>query len=234
MKLEGKICAITGAASGMGRALAVELAKKEKSSGLALCDVNQEALDETARLAQTHGVKILTSIVDVSNRAQVEKWRDEVVQMFGGVDVLFNNAGINAVSPLVYGPKDDVVALEKSWDRCFNIDFYGVLYCCRAFIPVMIPRPEAYIINTSSVNAFYTWPEHSSYTAAKHAVKGLTDSLVIELRVKAPHVKVALLHPGGVRTNIANATIKTSGRPHVEKNYRGFQQNRRLDFGRSC
>ena len=154
----------------MGRALAVQMAQQERVSGLAICDVNQAALSETAKLAARAGVKITTSIVDVSNREQVEKWRDQVVADFGGCDMLFNNAGINANGKLIYGPDDNVAALEKNWDRCFNVDFYGVLYCMRAFLPILISRKEAYLINTSSVNAFYTWPEHSSYTSAKHAV----------------------------------------------------------------
>ena len=197
----------------MGRGLAIQLAKKEKVIGLALCDVNRAELDETIKLASNAGVKIIGSIVDVSNREMVEKWRDEVVHEFGGCDVLFNNAGINANGRLIYEPSDDVKLLEKHWDRCFNVDFFGVLYCMRAFLPVLISRKEAYLVNTSSVNAFYTWPEHSAYTAAKHAVKGLTDSVMIELRAKAPHVKVALLHPGGVKTNIAASTLHVDNHP---------------------
>jgi len=210
MKLEGKICVITGAASGMGRALAIQLAKKEKVIGLALCDVNEKELLQTAALAAKSGIKITTALVDVSDRAKVEAWRDEVIRDFGGCDILFNNAGINANGRLVYGPGDDIALLEKQWERCFNIDFYGVLYCTKAFLPTLISRKEAYLVNTSSVNAFYTWPEHSCYTAAKHAVKGLTDSIMIELRAKAPHVKVALLHPGGVKTNIAASTLHSN------------------------
>ncbi|KAH9259048.1 hypothetical protein BASA81_002668 [Batrachochytrium salamandrivorans] len=206
MKLEGKICVITGAATGMGRALAVQLAQKERAAGLAICDVNEKDLQETVRLASENGVKckVLSYLCDVSNKEQVYAWRDKVVADFGHVDLLFNNAGINANGRMVYGPNDDVKKFEAGWDRCFSIDFFGVLYCTRAFLPTLISRPEAYLINTSSVNAFFTWAEHTAYTAAKHAVKGLTDSLLLELKVKAPHVKVALLHPGGVRTNIVN------------------------------
>jgi NAD(P)-dependent dehydrogenase (short-subunit alcohol dehydrogenase family) len=191
----------------MGRALAIQLATKENISGLAICDVNEKELLETVKLASSKGVRVTSAIVDVSNNQQVLGWRDQIVKDFGGCDVLFNNAGINACGRLVYGPQDNIEAIEKGWDRCFNIDFYGVLFCMRAFLPVLISRKEAYLINTSSVNAFYTWPEHSAYTAAKHAVKGLTDSVAIELRAKAPHVKVALLHPGGVKTNIAATTL---------------------------
>jgi len=112
---------------------------------------------------------------------------------------------------MVHAPgtsKEEVAKFEAMWDRCFNIDFFGVLNCCRAFIPVLVEKSkEAYLVNTASVNAFWTWPEHSSYTAAKHAVKGLTDSIHIEMQMKAPHVKVACLFPGGVRTNIAAATL---------------------------
>lgn len=193
----------------MGRAIALNLASKEHVSGLALCDVNEKDLNETVALCLKAApkCKVVPYLVDVSNKERVEKWRDEVVRDFGGCDALFNNAGINANGKMVYGAHDDPVQLEKMWDRCFNIDFYGVLYCTRAFLPVLISRTEAYLINTSSVNAFWTWPEHTAYTAAKHAVKGLTDSLMIELKIKAPHVHVALLHPGGVKTEIAKTTL---------------------------
>lgn len=212
MKLEGKVCVVTGAATGMGRALAVQLAQKERASGLALCDVNEIELAETVRLATANGVqcKVIPYRCDVSDRANVEKWRDSVLNDFGYIDLLFNNAGINANGRMVYGPGDDVAKFEAGWDRCFNIDFFGVLYCTRAFLPTLISRPEAYLINTSSVNAFFTWAEHTCYAAAKHAVKGLTDSLMLELRVKAPHVKVALLHPGGVKTSIVDNMIDSN------------------------
>jgi NAD(P)-dependent dehydrogenase (short-subunit alcohol dehydrogenase family) len=161
MRLEGKTVAITGAATGMGRALAVHLATQEKVAALVLCDVNDKDLQETRALCGKD-VRVGTWLVDVSNKAQVEQWRDDVVRDFDGCDVLFNNAGVNCNGTMVYGPNDDAAALERGWDRCFNIDFFGVLYCVRAFLPVLISRKEAYIVNTSSVNAYWTWPNHSA------------------------------------------------------------------------
>jgi NAD(P)-dependent dehydrogenase (short-subunit alcohol dehydrogenase family) len=213
MKIESAIAAVTGAASGMGRALAIQLAV-EGAAGLALCDVNMKELEETAalakRAAKVKNLKVTCSKVDVSNSANVEAWRDEVVREHGSVQMLFNNAGINAIGRMVHAKGTsaaEVAHLERLWDRCFAIDFFGVLYCCRAFLPELIKSKEAHLINTASVNAFWTWPEHSSYTAAKHAVKGLSDSLHIELQMKAPHVKVTCLFPGGVKTNIAKDTL---------------------------
>jgi NAD(P)-dependent dehydrogenase (short-subunit alcohol dehydrogenase family) len=216
MFANNKVAVITGAASGMGRSLAVLLASKGVR-GLALCDVNMTDLEQTAKLAReaspsSQKLKVTIAKVDVSNRANVEQWRDTVSQDFGGVvDMLFNNAGINANGRMVHPPgasKEEIAQVEKDWDRCFNVDFFGVLFCCRAFLPLMIANSkDAYLVNTASVNAFWTWPEHAAYTAAKHAVKGLSDSLHVELQMKAPHVKVSCLFPGGVRTNIAASTL---------------------------
>jgi len=214
MRFENKVAVVTGAASGMGRALAVQLASLG-ARGVAICDVVLPALEETAaqcRKAATHkGFKVTTARVDVSSREQMEQWRDAVVLDFGVVDALFNNAGINAVGRMVHAPgtsKEEMDKFEQMWDRCFAIDFFGVLNGCRAFVPVMVAKSkEGCVVNTASVNAFWTWPEHSAYTAAKHAVKGLTESLHIEMQLKAPHIKVACLFPGGVRTGIAAGTL---------------------------
>jgi NAD(P)-dependent dehydrogenase (short-subunit alcohol dehydrogenase family) len=120
MKFEGKVFVVTGAASGMGRSLAIQLATKEGAAGVAICDVNQKELEETARLAKEAGSKatIRTYLCDVSNRARVEEWRDEVVRDFGFVDMIFNNAGINANGKQVYDKEDDIAMLERNWDRC--------------------------------------------------------------------------------------------------------------------
>jgi NAD(P)-dependent dehydrogenase (short-subunit alcohol dehydrogenase family) len=152
-------------------------------------------------------VKIIIQKVDVSKRDQVEAFHADIVRQCGGCDALFNNAGINASGKMVYGPGEDPKAFEKVWDRCFDIDFFGVLHFTRVFLPTLIASKEAYLVNTSSVNGFYTWPEHAAYTSAKHAVKGLTDSLKIELAIKAPHVHVACIMPGGVKTNVAAGTL---------------------------
>jgi NAD(P)-dependent dehydrogenase (short-subunit alcohol dehydrogenase family) len=215
MHFTSKICCVTGASSGMGRELAISLSRRG-ASGLALCDVNMKELEETARLCkqQQQQVEILIQKVDVSKRDQVEAFHAEILKKFGGCDVLFNNAGINASGKMVYEPGEDPKEFEKVWDRCFEIDFFGVLHFTRVFLPTLIKSKEAYLVNTASVNGFYTWPEHAAYTSAKHAVKGLTDSLKIELAIKAPHVGVACVMPGGVKTNVAASTLH----PGIQKN----------------
>ena len=206
MKLErGQVAVVTGAASGMGRSLALQLAAKGVS--LALCDVDMAALAVTVKMARAvdSALVVTEHEVDVADEAQVLVFRDEVLaQHKGGVQLLFNNAGVACDGRLVFLPSnsaEEIAAVRKGWDRCFNIDFFGVLHCVRAFLPALQASTEAYVVNTSSINAIWTWPEHSAYSSAKAAVQGLTESLMIECMVKAPHVHVACVHPGGVRTD---------------------------------
>jgi NAD(P)-dependent dehydrogenase (short-subunit alcohol dehydrogenase family) len=172
-----------------------------------------EELEETARLARAANGSVCVSAhrVDVSDRARVEAFAGEVLAAHGGqVHVLFANAGLTVPGSLLHDASmsaTEVAAYEARWDRCFAVDYFGVLHCVRAFLPHIVKQEEGYIVNTASVNGFWTWPDHGAYTSAKFAVRGLTDSLLIECSVKAPHVKVASVMPGGVRTGI----VRNSG-----------------------
>jgi len=188
--LENKVVALTGAASGIGRALAVHLA--ELGSQLALADVDEKGLQETAALLPKQ-VKVSLHNVDVSNKERVYAWADEVVKAHGGVDVIINNAGVASVCSI-----EDISYDDFEW--VFNIDFYGVLYGTKAFLPYLRQRPEGHIVNISSVNGFFPFPDNGPYNCAKHAVKALNQTLNQELAGSS--ITVTSVHPGGIKTNI--------------------------------
>ncbi len=188
--LANKVVALTGAGSGIGRALALQLAGQ--GCHLALADVNASALAETAaQLPNT--VTVTTHSVDVANKEQVYAWADAVIQAHGQVDMIINNAGVATHCLLETISYDD-------FDWVFDIVFYGVLYGTKAFLPYLKSRPEAHIVNISSVNGFFPFPGNGPYNCAKHAVKALNQTLIQELR--DTNVHVTSVHPGGIKTNI--------------------------------
>lgn len=188
--LANKVVALTGAASGIGRALAIQLAAK--GCHLALADVDQKGLDETAALLPS-AVKVTTHIVDVANKEQVYQWAEDAVTAHGCVDVVINNAGVATQCSI-----DDIDYDNFNW--VFDIVFYGVLYGTKAFLPHLRTRPDSHIINISSVNGFFPFPGNGPYNCAKHAVKALNQTLNQELR--GSNVNVTSVHPGGIKTNI--------------------------------
>ncbi len=190
--LRGKTVAITGAASGIGRALAVECATR--GARLAIVDVDERGLSETAELARGRGAEVLSGRLDVSSRAAIHAWAAEIEKACGGADVLVNNAGVS-LSHSVERMSDD----DFEW--LFNINFWGVVNGCKAFLPQLLARPEAHIVNLSSVFGIIGVPTQAAYNAAKFAVRGYTEALRQELRPTG--VRVTCVHPGGIRTNIA-------------------------------
>ncbi|ARU54333.1 MAG: SDR family oxidoreductase [Pseudomonadales bacterium] len=188
--LANKVVALTGAGSGIGRALAIELARK--GSHLALADVNADGLQETVE-ALPPGATVSTHIVDVAQKQQVYDWADTVVKQHGGVDVIINNAGVASQCSI-----EDISYDDFNW--VFDIVFYGVLYGTKAFLPYLHQRPEGHIINISSVNGFFPFPGNSPYNCAKHAVKALNQTLIQELA--GANIHVTSVHPGGIKTNI--------------------------------
>jgi NAD(P)-dependent dehydrogenase (short-subunit alcohol dehydrogenase family) len=204
----GRLAVITGAGSGMGRALALELA--QAGCNLGLCDISIPQLEETRALCQaagTDGLRISIHRCDVADERQVIGFRDGVVSEHDAecVHLLFNNAGIGGGGSFV---ADD----RTEWERTFGVCWYGVYYCSRAFLPLIMAAPEAHIVNTSSVNGFWAslGPAipHTAYSAAKFAVKGFTEALINDLRLNAPHVKVSLVMPGHIGTSIALNTSR--------------------------
>ena len=188
--LANKVVALTGAGSGIGRALAMQLA--DKGCHLALADVNSKGLEETtAQLPNT--INITTHIVDVADKDQVYQWADDVVKAHGRVDVVINNAGVASQCRI-----EDIDYDDFNW--VFDIVFYGVLYGTKAFLPYLRQAPEGHIVNISSVNGFFPFPGNGPYNCAKHAVKALNQTLIQELRGSTIHV--TSVHPGGIKTNI--------------------------------
>ncbi|MDO9003741.1 MAG: SDR family oxidoreductase [Aquabacterium sp.] len=193
---KNKVAAITGAASGMGRELAVELA--QRGCHVALSDVNEAGLAETAALVKKHGVKVSTTKLDVSKREAVNAWADQVASEFGQVNLVFNNAGVALGATL-----DKVKPADFEW--IMGINFWGVVWGTQAFLPHLKKSGDGHIVNTSSLFGLMSQPTQGTYNASKFAVRGFTESLRQELDVENCGVSATCVHPGGIRTNIAKA-----------------------------
>ena len=187
------IAVVTGAASGIGRALAIRLAQRGVA-GLAISDVNAEGLHETARMIGDAKVRVTTHVVNVADRAQMEEFATAVIAEHGRVTHLINNAGVS-----LYGTVEEVSIEDLQW--LMNINFWGTVYGVKLFLPVLLEQKAAHIINVSSVFGFIAPPGNAAYCASKFAVRGFTEALRHEL--KDTNVAVSCVHPGGVATNIA-------------------------------
>jgi len=192
MKVDNKVFVVTGGGSGMGQQLVVQLL--ERGGAVAAADIRQAGLDETRALAGANAARLSTHIADISDRAAIKKLQEEVLAHHGHVDGLFNNAGIIQPFKKVSELDDDAI------ERVMNINFYGTLYMTRAFLPHLLTRPEAHIVNTSSMGGFLPVPGQAIYGASKAAVKLLTEALYAEL-LDTP-VRVTVVFPGAVATQI--------------------------------
>jgi NAD(P)-dependent dehydrogenase (short-subunit alcohol dehydrogenase family) len=220
----GKFAVVTGGGSGMGRELVRQLAAEGCS--VAACDVHREAVAETADLARAvapAGTTVTSHSCDVADEAQVLRFRDEALAAHGAghVDLVFSNAGIGGGGSFIADPREQ-------WESVFAVDFWGVYYCARVFLPLLIKSAEGVLVNTSSVNGFWAslgaGVPHTAYSTAKFAVKGFSEALIEDLRINAPHVRVVLVMPGHVATNIVANSLIAFGVPEkdaVEAN-RGF------------
>jgi short-subunit dehydrogenase len=189
--LAGKTVVITGAGSGIGRSLALECAKV--SANLALCDINEGLLQETRALLEEHSVKLLVTVVNVSSWEEMQTFAKVVADYFGGIDVLINNAGVSLSETVAETRLEDFEWIMK-------INFWGVVYGCRAFLPHLTARPESHIINLSSSLGLVGMPTQSAYCASKFAVRGFTEALHQEYA--QTNLRVTCIHPGNVKTNI--------------------------------
>ncbi|RTL31718.1 MAG: SDR family oxidoreductase [Burkholderiales bacterium] len=193
-QFENKTIVITGAGSGMGRAYAIEFA--QLGAKLALNDFDANGLTETIRLLQGTRVKAVHSkVFDVSDRQAMLAFAEEVRVRLGGAHVVINNAGISG------GAKPVWLMEPQDYERTFAINFFGVVHGTRAFLPQLFAAGEGAIVNVSSVFGLVGTPGASDYCATKFAVRGFTESLMVELQ-NSP-ISVHLVHPGGIRTNIA-------------------------------
>ncbi len=191
----GKLAVITGAASGIGRALAVQLAGR--GADLALADIDGAGLDETALMVT--GVECTTHVVDVADRLAMNAFAGDVVEHHGRVDLLINNAGVTLVSTAEGCTYED-------FEWIMNINFWGVVHGTKSFLPLLREAREAHIVNVSSLFGLMGMPLQSTYNATKFAVRGFTEALKMELAGSG--IGVSSVHPGGVSTAIAqNARI---------------------------
>ena len=205
---DGKLAVVTGGGSGMGRELVRQLAARGCS--VAACDWNGDAVAETAAAARAGargGVLVSGHVCDVSEETQVLRFRDELQREHAAdhVDLVFSNAGIG-------GGGSFVTSSREEWERTFAVDWWGVYYCARAFLPLLIASGDGVLVNTSSVNGFWAslGPKmpNNAYATAKFAVKGFTEGLIEDLRTNAPQVRTVLVMPGHVGTDIiANTRI---------------------------
>ena len=212
----GKLAVVTGGGSGMGRELVRQLAAQGCS--VAACDWHADTVAETAALARTDappGVRVSGHACDVSDQEQVLRFRDELLEAHGSdhVNLVFSNAGIGGGASFVTGSRHE-------WERTFAVDWWGVYYCARVFLPLLIASGEGVLVNTSSVNGFWAslgpGVPNTAYSTAKFAVRGFSEALIEDLRVNAPHVRVAVVMPGHVGTDILVNTRRAHGQPGPE------------------
>lgn len=199
--LRDKVVVITGAGSGIGRALAVELAAA--GCKLALSDINETAVKDVARQLSDNGKSVIADRLDVADRAAFYAYADRVIKHFGGANIIINNAGV-ALGATV----EDTSYEDFEW--LMGINFWGVVYGTKAFLPHLKQADEGHIVNISSVFGLIGVPTQSAYNAAKFAVRGFTESLRQELEIEGSSVSCTSVHPGGIKTNIANAARMTS------------------------
>jgi NAD(P)-dependent dehydrogenase (short-subunit alcohol dehydrogenase family) len=215
--LTGKIAVVTGGGSGMGRELVRQLVSDGCS--VATCDWHADAVARASAAAQADapsGVLVTGHVCDVSDEAQVLTFRDELLTQHSvdHVDLVFNNAGIGGGASFVRDSRED-------WERTFAVDWWGVYYCTRAFLPLLIASGDGVLVNTSSVDGFWATGgpglPNTAYSAAKFAVKGFTEGLIEDLRTNAPQVRVAVVMPGHVGTDIIANTFRAHGLPEPQQ-----------------
>jgi NAD(P)-dependent dehydrogenase (short-subunit alcohol dehydrogenase family) len=205
----GRIAIVTGGGTGMGRELVRQLVAE--GCNVAMCDVSAAAMAETKRLCEAErlpqGLRITAHIADVSDEAQVQRFRDEAArdQDTDKIHLLFNNAGIGGGGSMIANGRGE-------WEKTFNVCWDGVYHCTRAFLPMLQKADKGHIVNTSSVNGFWAsigpGVPHTAYSAAKFAVKGFSEALVTDLRINAPHIKCSVVMPGHIGTSIVTNSRK--------------------------
>lgn len=198
--LNSRVAVITGAGSGIGRATAKRLA--ERGCKVAISDVNQDGLKETAQAIESSGGDVLQHVIDVANRDAMYAYADAVAEAWGGANIVINNAGVALAQPVKELNYDD-------WEWLFGINFWGVVHGTHAFLPQLLAGDEGHIVNISSLFGLIGVPSQAAYCASKFAVRGFNESLRGELQ--GTGVNITSVHPGGIDTNIAAASRFTAG-----------------------
>ncbi len=228
----GKVCAVTGAGSGIGRALALGLARR--GARLALADLDEAGLTATADAVRALGAPVQAQRLDVGDGDAVVAWADAVAAAYGAAHQVYNNAGIGHARSV----------LESGWadyERVLRVNLWGVIHGTKAFLPHAIASGDGHVVNISSLNGYLAQPGMSHYCASKFAVRGFTESLRIEMLEAGHRVGVTVVHPGGVRTRIADnamAAARTLGMeitPADEARRRRYNEKLlRMDPGRAA
>ena len=194
----GKVAVVTGAGSGIGQALAVELARS--GAKLAISDIDTDGLAQTEERTKAIGAPVKANRLDVTEREAFLAYADEVNEHFGKVNQIYNNAGIGFTG-------DVEISQFKDIERVMDVDFWGVVNGTKAFLPHLIASGDGHVINISSLFGIFSVPGQAAYNSAKFAVRGFTEALRQEMALADHPVKVTTVHPGGIKTAIArNAT----------------------------
>jgi NADP-dependent 3-hydroxy acid dehydrogenase YdfG len=208
----GKVAAVTGAGSGIGQALAVELARSGAS--VAISDVDTEGLAVTEERLKAIGAPVKADRLDVTEREAFQLYADAVKAHFGKVNQIYNNAGIAFAG-------DIEVSQFKDIERVMDVDFWGVVNGTKVFLPHLIESGEGHVINVSSLFGLFSVPGQAAYNAAKFAVRGFTEALRQEMEVAKRPVKVTTVHPGGIKTNIVRnmTAVETVDRDRLTQTF---------------
>ncbi|MFT5676849.1 MAG: NAD(P)-dependent dehydrogenase (short-subunit alcohol dehydrogenase family) [Paraglaciecola sp.] len=196
-KFKDCVAVVTGAGSGIGRQLAYQLA--DAGAQLAISDIVAENLQETSQEVARRGARVEATVLDVADQAAVFDYAARVEQQFGAVNLVINNAGVALGS----GPLWSTSIEDFKW--LMDINFYGVLFGTKAFLPVLDKASWGHIVNISSIFGIIGVPNQTAYNASKFAVRGLTEALSQELKIAGSNVSCTSVHPGGIKTNIANS-----------------------------
>ena len=188
---QNKVAMVTGSGSGIGRATSIALA--QRGCDLALADINAAGIEETAKIINSLGRRASQHVVDVSDKAAMEAFPEQVIEQHGHVHIIINNAGVEITKLF-----EDQTVADIEW--IFGINFWGVIYGCKFFLPHLHREPEAHIVNISSMFGFFGIPAQSTYCATKFAVRGFTESIRAEL--VHSNIGVTCIHPGVINTNI--------------------------------
>lgn len=200
-EIAGKVAVVTGAASGIGRATA-ELLSREGAKHVAITDVDRAGLEKTAENIKASGGSVSTHIIDVSDKDAIYAFADEIAGTHGGADIVINNAGVAQMAEV-----EDLTYEDFEW--VMNIDFWGMVYGTKAFLPQLQAKGAGHIVNVSSIFGLISVRTQAAYNSAKFAIRGFTEALRLEM--KDTNIGVSCVHPGGIKTNIVrNARFQQS------------------------